>query len=893
MFSITNSHFDTVSFLAQLPSVVFQLRVSKDAIAFLFVNAAVEDEFEIKPEKLIKDVAFFYNQLSNEDRESLFSSLLQAAENLTPWSWEGRLSLPSGKKKWIKGVAKPQMDVNGKVCLAGTFSDISCFKHNQDLLRQTSLLAKTGVWELDLITNKVYWSEEVFRIHEVDGGKEPELEEAINFYHPQAREMIYSVVEKAAQNGTSWDLELPLITAKGNHIWVRTQGKAIVENNKPVKLYGVFQDINEQKLAEEKIRVIFEYSTDAHLLFGEEGIIDCNNAAVAMLGCQSKEELLKHHPAEFSPEFQPDGRRSDEKSVEMDRLAYENGYHQFEWLHKRINGETFPVMVTISPVPLNEKRLLLVVWHDITWQKRAEDIIRRNEAMLSETQALTHSGSWEADLLTGKNYWSAEAFRIFGLEPATDGPDTYAFGKMIHPDDRELYKNEVQKAISLAENSSFDLRIILPGGQVRYINAIGKPYVNEHGRVTKLYGAIVDITDRKLAEQELIRAKELAEQAAVAKSQFLSTMSHEIRTPMNAVIGFTNLLIQQNPTPQQLEYLNVLKFASDNLLVIINDILDFSKIEEGKITFEMIDFSVEELLDNLRLSLLQKAKEKGLQLKLLIDKDLSEQIVGDPVRLAQILTNLITNAIKFTSKGKVIISALLANRDEQRTAIDFEISDTGIGIAEDKIDIIFERFTQASADTTRKYGGTGLGLTITKRLIELLGGNISVESKPGKGSTFKFRLSFKNGSKEFINVKKRRAAKPMESLKGIKVLIAEDNDINIMLIGQFMKMWEVDYDIVLNGLAAVEQAQLKNYDMIFMDLQMPEMDGYEAAFAIRNLPGEKYKTIPIIALTASAMLDIKERAFEAGMTDYISKPFQPEELHRKIQYYKKLTSQGY
>jgi len=566
-------------------------------------------------------------------------------------------------------------------------------------------------------------------------------------------------------------------------------------------------------------------------------------------------------------------------------LAGLKGHHQFDWVHTRLNGENFPVNVTLNPVTFNSKPALLVIWHDITAQKRVEELMRRNEAMLSETQELTHSGSWEADLITGKNYWSAEAFRIFGLSPQTDGPETLSFGKMIHPDDRELYKKEIEKAITNANASSFDLRIVLPDGEVKHINAIGKPMLNDKGEVIKLYGAIVDITGRKKEERELIRAKELAELAVIAKAQFLSTMSHEIRTPMNAVIGFTNLLLDTDLSPEQSEYLKMLKFSGDNLLVLINDILDFSKIEEGKVEFEMVNFSVDELLEKIRHTFIHRATEKGLQLKLLVDKDLSENVIGDPVRLSQVLANLVSNAIKFTSNGKVNIAAFRDVKDDKNTTIDFEVSDTGIGIPEDKIAYIFERFTQASSDTTRKYGGTGLGLTITKKLIELQGGVISVESNVGAGSRFKFSLTFKNGFKELALSEKTVEDKAIKNLKGTTILMAEDNEINIILIKQFMKRWDVTCDIVTNGLKAVEQVQVKDYDMVFMDLQMPEMDGYQATEEIRKLPGEKFKHLPIIALTASAMLDIKDKAYQVGMNDYISKPFDPDNLYRKIKVY--------
>ncbi len=752
-------------------------------------------------------------------------------------------------------------------------------------LKRSQQLMNFGTWELDLTTNTRYWSDEVYNILEFDADKRGYIENPFKYYTPESRAMVAVLMAKAVEEGTPWDVELKVITEKGNEKWVRACGEALMENGKSVKLFGIFQDINKHKLAEEKLRILFDYSADAHLLFNDEGLVDCNHAAVEMLRCKSKADLLTFHPAKFSPEFQPDGQRSDEKSKEMDRLAAEKGIHQFEWIHRKMDGEDFPVQVTLKSVKFDDKPALLVVWHDITLRKRAEERLRQSEAMLVESQQLTHSGSWEADLLTGKNYWSDEAFRIFGLVPDQEGPATDLFYKMIHPEDKERYKKSVKDAINQLTPSNFEIRIVLPNGTVKYIRAIGKPFLNAVGQVTKLYGAIQDIDDYKQAEAELIKAKELAEQAAVAKSQFLSTMSHEIRTPMNAVIGFTHLLLQHDPRPDQLEYLNILKFSSENLLVLINDILDFNKIEAGKIEFEAVDFNLSRLIDNIRLAQLQRAQEKNIRLKLMMDEDLPNAVIGDPIRLGQILTNLISNAVKFTKEGKVTITATLAETTKDYTVVDFEIADTGIGIEPDKLDYIFESFTQASSDTTRKFGGSGLGLTITKRLLELQGSEIKVTSELGKGSVFSFSLKFKNSTKQLAPV--LESIQQIKSLKGTRILIAEDNQINVLLAKQFMKQWDIECDVAENGVIAYELIQTNNYDLVLMDLQMPEMDGYQTTEKVRKLPGEKYASLPIIALTASAMLDIKDKAFESGMNDYVSKPFNPDELYRKIASYSK------
>lgn len=781
-------------------------------------------------------------------------------------------------------------------------------KFSTESLEMVIAGVNAGIWDWVFETNHQVWSDRFFELLEYDPGEIPTGYESFTelLVHPDDKQIVAEAIREQLENNIPYLVHVRLKTKKSGYRYFECRGNVrfesgrpermvgsvadihenVMQKEQPGKLDGVLQDLTQRKLVEEKLSVIFQYSTDAHLLLDKTGIMDCNEAAVKMLRCTNKSELLSIHPARFSPEFQPDGRLSSEKSVEMDRLAYENGYNRFEWIHKRMDGEEFPVEVTLNPVMINNKKVLLVVWHDITHRKRAEEVIRRNEAMLSESQQLTHSGSWEADLLTGQNFWSDEAFRIFGFEPGQAGPETELFSRMIHPDDLPKYKSHIRDAINDLQPASFDLRIVLPNGRVKFIHAIGKPFIDASGRVTKLYGAIMDIDDQKKTERELIKAKELAEAAAIAKSQFLSTMSHEIRTPMNAVIGFTHLLLQQNPKPEQMEYLNILKFSAENLLVLINDILDFSKIEAGKIEFEEVDFNVLSLLENIRSGILQKANEKGIMLRLKVANDVNITVIGDPVRLGQILTNLVSNAVKFTETGKVTLSAAVSDRKDEQVTIDFRVEDTGIGIPHDKIENIFDSFTQATSDTTRKYGGSGLGLTITKRLLELQQSSIHVESEPGKGSAFYFSLTFRVSEKHLAKHVNGPATNHF-NLNGMKVLIVEDNNINVLLMKNFMKQWEVQYDLAENGLIALEKVQANDYDLVLMDLQMPEMDGYEATSRIRQLPEEKYRQLPIIALTASAMMDIKDIAFTVGMNDYISKPFSPAELYAKIASYRK------
>lgn len=318
--------------------------------------------------------------------------------------------------------------------------------------------------------------------------------------------------------------------------------------------------------------------------------------------------------------------------------------------------------------------------------------------------------------------------------------------------------------------------------------------------------------------------------------------------------------------------------------MLANDILDFNKIESGKINFEEIDFDLKELIDNVRTSLLQKAREKNVALSIYINENLP-MVKGDPVRIGQIFTNLISNAVKFTEEGMVTVSAEIKYQDLTKTIIDFEITDTGIGIANDKYDAIFESFTQANSDTTRKFGGTGLGLTITKRILELMGSKIKLKSTEGKGSTFYFTLTFPVSKAKNSGITSKINSSYVKSHRAIKLLVAEDNEINMLLIKLFLEQWQFEFDLANNGSEAFELVKKNDYDIVLMDLQMPHMDGYETAAAIRALPAGKYSHLPIIALTASAMLNIKDKAFDAGMNDYITKPFNPEELYNKILLY--------
>ena len=395
----------------------------------------------------------------------------------------------------------------------------------------------------------------------------------------------------------------------------------------------------------------------------------------------------------------------------------------------------------------------------------------------------------------------------------------------------------------------------------------------------------VTAEERGRLNEELEKVLEKAEKSSQAKSEFLSTMSHEIRTPMNAVIGMTNLLMMGNPRPDQKDNLEILKFSANNLLALVNDVLDFNKIESGKVVFENIKFNLVELMQNVCGGQRLKAEEKGLHFILEIDGSLRHKdVFGDPTRLSQIIFNLVSNAIKFTHHGTVWVNVTQLENRHNMITVDFSVKDTGIGIDKENLDVIFEPFTQESITTTRQYGGTGLGLAIVKRLLELQSLRMSVQSRPGKGSEFSFNMEFPVTTEIAVEPEKlpvKLAA--VQSIGTPRVLIAEDNMVNVMLMKKLFSKWNIVPTIAENGERAIEMVQYGNFDIILMDLQMPVLNGFDAAVEIRKLPDPKKANIPIIALTASALFDIRERVFGSGMNDYVSKPFKPDELREKMQ----------
>ncbi len=450
------------------------------------------------------------------------------------------------------------------------------------------------------------------------------------------------------------------------------------------------------------------------------------------------------------------------------------------------------------------------------------------------------------------------------------GKNFMEFSKEIQYFDPSLNKKIQEKKFSKFKTvfSRFDKH-----GNLKWWELSTKMIKNEKSQIEGAIASLVDITSLKETENKLINANK-------SKDRFLSTMSHEIRTPLNAVIAISNLLLMEDPKPEQLNNLKNLKYSSKHLLHLINDILDYNKLISGKLQLDKTPFNLRKELNNVVKSLSYQALEKGLQLNLEFDDKLPNHVLGDSHRLSQVITNLVNNAIKFTNKGSVDVVVTCLNKENSNATINFCVSDTGIGIHKEKLKVIFDRFTQAETNTTKIYGGTGLGLAICKKIINLHGSKIFVRSEIDKGSCFHFELNYQLALKEKENIHK--IEKPILNLEGKNILVVDDNEINLVVVKQFLKKWKLQYDEARNGQEAIEKIKENKYDLVLLDLQMPIMDGYTTSMELRKQTNPYFKNLPIIALSASVSANIIDKVTSAGMNDYLCKPFDPENLYEKI-----------
>lgn len=561
------------------------------------------------------------------------------------------------------------------------------------------------------------------------------------------------------------------------------------------------------------------------------------------------------------------------------------------------DGHTETVETVKTPVYDYDGNLvgILGIARDITERKAVEEaLLRLNETLEKRVQERTNKlrkmterlmlatksgriGAWDWDVTSNEIWWDPMLFELYGLEDRMGENTLELFQEIIHPDDREMTFKRFEEAIDEEGEYTVEFRCIRPDNELRYFKHFASIIKNDAGRTERIVGVTQDITEKMRHEHHLQNAKEMAESAARAKSSFLANMSHEIRTPINAIVGMNYLLDKTELNDRQKDYNNKIRLSSEQLLRIVTDILDFSKIEAGKLRLEAIPFNLRTVINNIHDIYSNQSSQKQLQFDIVIDQQIPNQLVGDPLRLGQILMNLVHNAIKFTEQGGIRLNVRLLRRKERSCRLQFSVTDSGIGLTESQIEELFNPFTQADSSTTRVYGGTGLGLTISQQLAQLMGGQILVESRINIGSNFSFELMYPIFSPD---IPPSDAAGEEETFfNGTRILVVEDNIINQLLTKEILETSGAIVDVAENGKEACDILDKIGYDafeLILMDIQMPIMDGVTATKKIREKVGND--TLPIIALTADITEETKEKVKEIGMQDYISKPIDVKSM---------------
>jgi len=690
-------------------------------------------------------------------------------------------------------------------------------------------------------------------------------------------------------------IEYRMVDKKGNIRWILDRGVVTEADayDKPLKITGTHTDITRIKEAEaefNKQRAFYESILNS--MPTDIAVFDASHKYLFVNPIGIKDDELRNWIIGKTDDEYCAYRNKDPKIASGRRETFNKVIttkKQLSW-EEKLNlpdGKTEYHLRNLFPVLNDQNEVTLVIGFglNITDRKQIEDKLLVNEKryrdLFNYSQALicTHD-------LKGK---------LLSVNPAICSIIGYTSEEMIGrnikefvPQDKVSHFDEQYLNNVLTTGKAEGVFIIVcKNGEHIYL--LYQNYmVEETSSTPYIIGFSQDITNRIKAERELIKAKEETERASRVKEVFLANISHEIRTPMNGILGIGGLLYKTNLNPKQEEYTKLILESADNLLHIVNDVLDFTKIESGKIELENIPFLLGEKISNTLKTFIFKIEEKGLELVFENQVPSETVLVGDPFRLGQVLNNLISNALKFTESGKITVSAVQINEGNQLPIFEFKVTDTGIGISSENLASIFDEFVQASSDTSRKYGGTGLGLTITKNLIEMQGGTIKAESIINQGTKFIVRIPYQIGEKSMlVNSKEEAAFTPIDKKR---ILVAEDVTINQIIVKQILEEWGHEVVLVNNGQEAYDAHKKNDFDLILMDIHMPEVDGYEATQMIRHMGDTIKAAVPIVALTANAFKKETDRFAEAGFNDYITKPFTEAGLYDCIKKQLQLNS---
>lgn len=810
--------------------------------------------------------------------------------HITSHQREYRMRHKDGHYLWIldRGMVVNYTEDGKPARMVGTHTDITQRKKTEEELTRLSLVASTNENGV-LFTNaegNILWVNEGFT--RITGYTEQEIigKTPIELFKGDLsdRGTIHRILD-AFTSGKSFRAEIIYYRKDGSWFWGRTKGQPIPGNSKVPQYFGIIEDISAEKKQDEemeRLSMIASASTAGIVIFDGPGRVSWCNSSFEQITGFNLGELKGKNILELA--FGPETERRAIKR--MQEKAERKEDFRDEFIHYRKDRSTFWASLKMQFVRNNSGQIIhFAVVRDITEEKNAQHelavsqkALRINEERYRNIITNMSLGLVETDT-EGRIRFANQSFcKMTGYDP--DEIMGEKAMDLLAPDGNEnlmkLKSGLRQQGIS----DVYELNIRNKKGELKWWLVSAAPRYNSTGEMAGTVGITLDITAQKELQQQLFIAREAAENSARAKDLFLANMSHEIRTPMNAILGMSRQLDKTRLDEQQHIFLDTITTAAEHLLTVINDILDMSKIEAGKLSLEHIGFRPREIIRHCIRVMQHRADEKGLQLIKEYDEAISPVMIGDPHRLNQVLLNLVSNAIKFTEKGSVTVSCRLLETTENRQLLRFCIEDTGIGMDEEFQAILFQKFTQEDITIARKYGGTGLGMSISRQLIELMNGSIEVKSKKGAGTAITLRIPFTTGTTDELPGTEKKAV-DHSILKGKKILLAEDNEMNRLLAITVLSNHTLHIDAVRNGLEAVEAVKSRPYDLVLMDMQMPVMDGLEATKIIRATGNN----IPIIALTANAIKGESERCREAGMNDYVSKPFKEEELVTSMAYW--------
>ncbi|PJZ76573.1 MHYT domain-containing protein [Leptospira neocaledonica] len=634
--------------------------------------------------------------------------------------------------------------------------------------------------------------------------------------------------------------------------------------------------VNNLKVSESRLRTIITTAVDGVITMDSQGRIrEFNHSAEIIFGYENREVIGKNI-RELMPDPYYNGRDKNSETMLSAGFAKIIGSSR-EVIGLRKDGSDFPVRLAIGHGKLAGEDLFVGFVTDISDRKMIENALKQSEqqvrSLIENIPGITYrclpNNEWKMLFMSD----ASESITGYPVQDFVNANSIRSFKDIIHPDDLKSVEYEVESAVAGKRTFTLEYRIIHQNGEIRWLWENGCGAYGGNGEAIFIDGVILDITERRRIEEALRKEKEKAELAAITKTSFLANMSHEIRTPMNAILGFTEVLLSDELEKNHRTHLETVKSSAKSLLRLLNDILNTAKLEKGAVELEEMDFSLFKLVAELKSTLGIGARKKNLEFEVIQDPDLVEFYKGDSLRIRQILMNLIGNAVKFTDRGKV---SLKVTREDKK--LHFAVQDTGIGIQADRLDKIFEPFTQADISTTRRYGGTGLGTTICKQLTELMGGKIWAESTLGKGSTFHILLPLEEG-------KPRQENKIQTGIKlpPLKILVVDDVEKNTELISLLLQNLGHQVESSYNGEDAVKKVTTGSFDLVLMDVQMPVLDGRQATRVIRmHEIQENVRRTPILALTASVFEEDKNAASAAGMDGFVSKPVEMDQMIAEI-----------